>query len=415
MRKPLQFLFLILCLLTNFKLSGQNELIVNLKRTAYPTFYSKLKGKSVINLYDLNKTCLLQIKKKINFPKLETIPKDTAYGEITRKSTQINSFINQYYILVFNYNSSAPVVYTSDSYDFSTSSSVTLLPGRVLKMSVKTDMNGVINYFLQKDTTQFTKIPISTFAKDEDECEHIDGRDALRLDNDFVKVGDVEAKRTEFSLAVYDSNGDGVFNQPGVDKIFLGVPGEEYFVVLYDEKNAVNASFQQENMIIEIGKQKFKVLSIDRNGNFVKLVTYEGKEQVSLKQFVTLPDLKVKLSSGDSLNLRSLVNNKKYIYLDIWWESCPPCIRDIPVLDSIAEKYKSKLTFVGLLDQSNLSDLNRIIKKYNIKNCQALSNPEVNKNLTRQGYPYGVLFSEKGELIKADMDRKQLVEFLNKH
>jgi thiol-disulfide isomerase/thioredoxin len=414
MKKSIHFLVFIFCLLTGLKLSSQNDITVNLTRIVYPTFYSKLKCKPVINLYDLNKACLSSLKNQIGFPKLNLIPTDTAYGEITRKSTEINSFKTQYYILVFNYSSSAPIVYTSDSYDFRSSSGATLMHGRVLKMPIITDMNGRVNYFLQKDTTQYAKIPISAYAKDED-CEHVKGNNTLRLSNDFAKAGDWETKKTKFSLAIYDANQDGVFNQPGVDKLFLGTQGEDYFELFYDEKNAVNSALQEKDMILEIGNQKFTVVNIDRNGSSVQLKSYKGEGQAVVKKLEIIPDLKVMSSSGDSLNLKKLITNKKYIYLNIWWEHCPPCIREIPVLDSIAEKYKSKLTFLGLLDQSNLPDLKEIIKKYNIKSAQALSNPEVNINLIQDGYPYGILFSDTGELIKTDVDRKQLIEFLNKH
>jgi thiol-disulfide isomerase/thioredoxin len=414
MKKTIPFLVLSFCFLIT-RLIGQDEFTVPLTRTVDPAFYSKLKGKSVINLYDLNKQCLSSVKNNIHFPSLNFVPTDTAYGEITRQSTRISTFKNQYYILVFNYRSATPIVYTSDSYDFTTAVNATLSPGKVLKMQVTTAMNGTINYFLQKDTTKFAKVPISVYGQNEEACEHIEGRYALRLHTDCAKAGDVERKRNKFSITVYDANADGIFNQPGVDKLFLGGVGDEYAVLSFTEKDALNAAFQKEQMIIETGKQKFKVTHIDKQGTSVTLVPYQGAAPIALKQFVDIPDLKVKLASGDSLLLTSLEHQKKYIYLHVWWESCPPCIRDIPVLDSIGEKYKSKLIIAGLLDRSNLIDLNELIKRYSIKNLQALSTSEVNVNLAQNGYPYGVLFSENGELIKADVDKKQLLEFLEKH
>jgi len=413
-KKHIQLLILICCLTAGYRSFCQNEQTVNLTRIAYPTFYSKIKGKPVINLYDWNKACLSTIRNQVSFPRLSEIAKDTAYGEITRKSTQINSLQTQYYMLVFNYSSSAPIVYISDSYNFSESSGVVLTHGRVLKMPVKTDMNETITYFLQKDTTHYAKISVSSYIQN-DACEHIKGAQTLRLSNDFAKAGDWETKRTKFSLAVYDANQDGVFNQPGIDKLFLGMPGDAYFELSYDEKNAVNCALQQKEMILEVGNQKFTVTNIDRNGNFVKLAPYNGKERGMLKKLEVIPDLNVLSSSGDSLNLKSLVTRKKYIYLNIWWEHCPPCIREIPLLDSIAEKYKSKLEMIGLIDQSNLSELNEVIKKYDIKNAQALSKSLVNIHLIQDGYPYGILFSETGELIKTNVDKTQLIEFLNKH
>jgi hypothetical protein len=126
-------------------------------------------------------------------------------------------------------------------------------------------------------------------------------------------------------------------------------------------------------------------------------------------------DARVQLATGKQVQLQDLIDQKKYVFINIWSGKGGRGIKDAQVADSIAEVYKNKLQVIGLLDEGNLVQLNKLIKKHQLKNVQGLVSSDIKKYLSVNMYPYGILFSKTGKLIEAGMDGKALATYLEKH
>lgn len=142
------------------------------------------------------------------------------------------------------------------------------------------------------------------------------------------------------------------------------------------------------------------------------LTIWNGKP---LLQLNFIPDVRVQLATGEYVQLPKLVDQKRYIFINVWSGKKRIDKYDLQLVDSIAETYKNKLTVIGLLDEGNLIQLNKLVKKYQLKNMQGLVSTDIKKYLKMNRYPYGILFSKTGKLIEAGMNGDALGVYMEKH
>ena len=77
--------------------------------------------------------------------------------------------------------------------------------------------------------------------------------------------------------------------------------------------------------------------------------------------------LNLKKLDGTSVNLRNISNN--YLIINFWATWCPPCIKEIPDLLEIQEKFKEKIKLVFIsVDSSPEKVIPNFIKKNKFKN-----------------------------------------------
>ena len=77
--------------------------------------------------------------------------------------------------------------------------------------------------------------------------------------------------------------------------------------------------------------------------------------------------LNLKKLDGTSVNLRNISNN--YLIINFWATWCPPCIKEIPDLLEIQEKFKDKIKLVFIsVDSSPEKVIPNFIKKNKFKN-----------------------------------------------
>ena len=108
-------------------------------------------------------------------------------------------------------------------------------------------------------------------------------------------------------------------------------------------------SDEEATTIIEDNKS-FKELKAQSNKNY-SFKTTDGK---------TI-ELKVE---NDVLTSKQL--NGKYVMLNFWATWCAPCIREMPILTSLQEKYADKFQIIGILIEKNkdVKELADFMTKY---------------------------------------------------
>lgn len=106
--------------------------------------------------------------------------------------------------------------------------------------------------------------------------------------------------------------------------------------------------------------------------------------------------LNLKKLDGTSVNLRNISNN--YLIINFWATWCPPCIKEIPDLLEIQEKFKGKIKLVFIsVDSSPEKVIPNFIKKNKFKNFDVYTDQKflASKNLNIKIMPTTIIINKE--------------------
>lgn len=170
-----------------------------------------------------------------------------------------------------------------------------------------------------------------------------------------------------------------------------------------------------EKIITNIGDRK-------TNKSITKIIkTRENYKSRELLVGTQYKDFSAFDTNGIPVTLGDFVGRSDFLYLDFWASWCGPCIDDIPVLNKIYDKYKTKgLEIIGIsLDKEKKNWINAI-KKHQINNwlhCAGLDDAwisEIRNKYKFDGIPYGILIDKHGVILSVNIDGEDLDELLDK-
>lgn len=72
-----------------------------------------------------------------------------------------------------------------------------------------------------------------------------------------------------------------------------------------------------------------------------ELLTYTGLGGV-------MPEMTVTTASGETLKLSELLQEKKLVVLNFWFEDCPWCLKEFPVMELAYHRYQQNVEIIAL-------------------------------------------------------------------
>lgn len=116
-------------------------------------------------------------------------------------------------------------------------------------------------------------------------------------------------------------------------------------------------------------------------------------------------ELGLKDLAGNVLELKSL--RGKYVVLDFWGSWCSWCIKGFPKLKEYYAKYRDKLEIVGIDCNDTDQKWRDAVEKHQIPWLHVRSEDGTTElRFCVKGFPYKVIISPKGEVLKAFMGEK---------
>ena len=113
------------------------------------------------------------------------------------------------------------------------------------------------------------------------------------------------------------------------------------------------------------------------------------------------PDFTLKDINGNDFNLASLFGKGKYIVVDFWGSWCSWCIKGFPKMKEYYNKYRDKLEIVGIACYDKEDKWKAAVVKNDVPWLHAFSPDGITEERYGvTGYPYKVLISPKGKVIK---------------
>lgn len=112
-------------------------------------------------------------------------------------------------------------------------------------------------------------------------------------------------------------------------------------------------------------------------------------------------DFTLKDINGNDLNLASLFGKGKYIVVDFWGSWCSWCIKGFPKMKEYYNKYRDRLEIVGVACYDKEDKWKVSVAKNNVPWLHVFSPDGITEERYGvTGYPYKVLISPKGKVIK---------------
>ncbi|WP_248723708.1 TlpA disulfide reductase family protein [Seonamhaeicola sp. ML3] len=101
----------------------------------------------------------------------------------------------------------------------------------------------------------------------------------------------------------------------------------------------------------------------------------------------------------------------KYVYVDFWSSSCPPCIIEFPYINETYNKFnRSEIEFIGIADIRKNIDIKKFVKEKNI-NWPTINEAEkttITKGYNINSWPTTYLIDPNGRIIATNLRGKDL-------
>lgn len=232
------------------------------------------------------------------------------------------------------------------------------------------------------------------------------------------KINSVDYKDSlcQFTLALIDYDGDGVFSQPGVDRLALTIYQDRMLRVNNGYGTAC-MTLTESDPVIFIDSTGFAVTEIAENGSSVRLKRIETAwmSTAGLRIETWLPNATVETFFSKKLKFSDFLHRGKSVY--IYFFNSRPLEYQLKKLDQIYSKYADKVSVIGLyLPFSEPSDA-EITSDFLARMAnpwpQGICTHELYMQLQQDmAYYRGILADESGRIREISISPKELLEKL---
>lgn len=133
----------------------------------------------------------------------------------------------------------------------------------------------------------------------------------------------------------------------------------------------------------------------------LKEIAAAKQAELELKEGKRAPDFTLIDINGNDFNLASLFGKGKYIVVDFWGSWCSWCIKGFPKMKEYYNKYRDKLEIVGIACYDKEDKWKAAVLKNDVPWLHVFSPDGITEERYGvTGYPYKVLISPKGKVIK---------------
>jgi thiol-disulfide isomerase/thioredoxin len=186
----------------------------------------------------------------------------------------------------------------------------------------------------------------------------------------------------------------------------------------FDKKNNNGYKYKSSDTL-EIADRLYKVTSLEDNKLFIKLL---GKSKIKNAETGTFAPEIISTDIKTNTPFSLAAQKGKYVLIDFWGSWCVPCIRLIPEMKRLNEKYKSRIQFVSVAyDRSNdLKKVQKLIEEKKMTWVQLLDDRNSKNGIIDQfkvnEFPTCLLIDPAGKVIYrglSDDGLKELISFFD--
>ena len=146
---------------------------------------------------------------------------------------------------------------------------------------------------------------------------------------------------------------------------------------------------------------QLKDIYADLTEYYERMIAKEKAAEL-IKEGNPAPDFTLKNLEGEDFTLSSL--RGKYVVLDFWGSWCGWCIKGMPDMKKVYEKYQGKLEIVGVDCNDTEDKWKAAVEKHGINWINVINSKDKAKDLTTiynvNGFPTKIILSPEGNIVK---------------
>jgi len=118
--------------------------------------------------------------------------------------------------------------------------------------------------------------------------------------------------------------------------------------------------------------------------------------------------------TGDTLYLKN--NESKYVLLDFWYASCEPCLKGLPIINSLSNSFpEEKLRVIGIncFDEKSKSFVSSKLRAKGINMELLFGNRSLIDDVNMRAFPTYILLKDNQTLSLLNGDANDVVETIH--
>ncbi|MHB1277160.1 MAG: TlpA family protein disulfide reductase [Bacteroidia bacterium] len=210
-----------------------------------------------------------------------------------------------------------------------------------------------------------------------------------------------------FQVALQDLNYNGLYNEPGIDRILLNDYGTETQSTDYSFPiEAIDGS-----TYFERGFKSYRIQLLDEYGRSLQF-KYDPNTQAKrqLKEGKKVPRIKFTDSDGKEHKLRWY--RKKPVYIYFWNRDAEGFEEDTAALSMIQEKFCPMIKIIALNYGDNPKTLNSYVRVNGVHYLSGTATKAIIKKYQLEAIPYGFLLKKRLRLHKKGVRPAELLQML---
>lgn len=109
-----------------------------------------------------------------------------------------------------------------------------------------------------------------------------------------------------------------------------------------------------------------------------------------------MPEMSYNLVDGETVSLYQLLEEKKLVVLNFWYEDCPWCVREFPIMEVAQQNYREDVQFIALNPADDADAIRAFRQDHSLTIPMATCSGSLPRQMGVGAYPTSIFIDRDG-------------------